>query len=455
MSLLAGALRQLRDVGVRAVDITDIQPEDLLLKVAASVVRAAAQTLVVPEAPTAAPEVLLRAAGCRYVSDAATGRGMWEASAGGSDAEVELTCEGRRYRLRSCVGWGQKGFVMRCWDVTEARAVALKLFYDADCAEGKRHFANEVCALKALLGTGATPELVAVGEALGTPCIVTNYMPGIPADSPALAGLLREAGTEKGAVLFIAYIEGLLQAFCTFDEAGVSCWDSAPRNVLFDPERQQTQVVDFGEASLFSPWRGSAPPSVPESAPQHSIVDHLEEDLGRHHNEHSLTLCLVAAAAQARAAEVLPSAVVSALDALLQNRGRATGRLDPFSGLPGQAMRLPEGAPGREEMARLSGNLSVAAVRSAWLRLWPGGVQQAQRVGRTAVARGALPNPDRETVYDSFEDTCPQGGLRSGNNPRREKELQSACDELSLLRMRCKAVTQRLSRRATATTDPK
>jgi len=279
-----------------------------------------------------------------------------------------------------------------------------------------------------------------------------EYMPGIALESPAFVGMLREAGTERGTVLFIAMVEGLLEAFCAMDAVGVSNWDAAPRNVLFDPELRRTRLVDFGEAAHFTTWRGPAPDSsVPETAPHYRLDECVDEKLGRMHNEHALMLCLISATAQARAAE-LPSVVVSALDALLDNRGKLTGRLDPLSHT-GTELRMPEGQPGRDELSRLSGILTVNAVLSAWQRLWPGGVKQAERVGRTEAARTALPNPERETIYDSFEDTCPQGGLRSGDNPRREGELQSACDELSLLRMRCKAVNQRLNRRLIAATD--
>eukprot|EP01062_Namystynia_karyoxenos_P070057 TRINITY_DN65435_c0_g1_i1.p1 TRINITY_DN65435_c0_g1~~TRINITY_DN65435_c0_g1_i1.p1 ORF type:complete len:511 (+),score=110.45 TRINITY_DN65435_c0_g1_i1:72-1535(+) len=454
---LAYALRGLRDVGCCPPGRAAVgDPEDAALLTAEVAGRAVRAAHLSPP-PVGGPQqgdALLRAAGCRFAYDAPGQCARWETARQPAAGDVSLRCGGVDYRLRGCLGLGARGCVLRC-DDPSGGCSALKLHYDAArCTEAAQHLVNEVRSLLALRGAECVPQLRGFGVVLGVPCVVTDAAPGLPLSSRAWAAGLRAAGSDRAAACIVGTVEGLLAAFTAMDRARVSCWDSVARNVVADIGSNSVAVVDFGEASQFNAWRGSAPPGVPEEPPQHPIIGgrQLEEEEGRFHNEHALRHCMQAVA-EAAAAAPLPAPLASAVASFVDMHDRATGRAGYDAGVGSTfGHKLPTGRPSDEYRCSLTPPLTVAAVRSLWQRVWPGGLQQAERAVRSAAARDGPPNPDRDTPYDSYEGERPRGSSRGGRRRSQQEAEDQVCDELAALRMRCKAVSQRLSRRAAA--DP-
>jgi len=150
-----------------------------------------------------------------------------------------------RYGIVAIVGQGGMGVVLRAFDRTLGRDVALKIM-QADLAADpgtRARFQREAKATAQL----RHPNIVTiheVGEADGHPFLVMEYVEG-----PSLADYIRDRGPLDGreaGVIFRSIIEGLAHAH----EAGIIHRDIKAANILLDRRQGTVKIADFGLAHI-------------------------------------------------------------------------------------------------------------------------------------------------------------------------------------------------------------
>src|SRR5580692_10998469 len=164
------------------------------------------------------------------------------------------TLLGGRYRLDAEIGRGGMSTVYRAFDVVLERPVAIKLMHreiaaDSDQLERFRREARSVAQLNhahivTVIDAGEEPTSDAtsgVGEAVGTPYIVLEYVAG-----ETLKDLIRRDGA-LDIPQAIAYALEIARALGGAHEHMIVHRDVKPQNVLIDPEGG-AKITDFGIA---------------------------------------------------------------------------------------------------------------------------------------------------------------------------------------------------------------
>src|SRR5919199_4336880 len=149
-----------------------------------------------------------------------------------------------RYRGPQLIGRGGMGEIYRATDATLGRAVAIKILserYAQDDAVRER-FTREAMAAARLSGQRNTVTIYDVGEHVGRPYIVMEYLGG-----GSLEHVLRKEGAQPPERAF----RWLEQAGAALDAAhaeGVVHRDVKPANLMLD-RSGNVHVADFGIAS--------------------------------------------------------------------------------------------------------------------------------------------------------------------------------------------------------------
>jgi Leucine-rich repeat (LRR) protein len=149
-----------------------------------------------------------------------------------------------RFEIRGVLGSGAFGKVYRAFDPQLGREVALKVpLESAVKTEAERHQFLKEARAAATINHPNVCQIHEVGEHDGRPYIVMALVPG-----QSLAEALKarkEPMAEKQAALIVRKVA---QALAAAHDKGIVHRDLKPANVMFDRERKDIVVMDFGLA---------------------------------------------------------------------------------------------------------------------------------------------------------------------------------------------------------------
>jgi serine/threonine-protein kinase len=160
------------------------------------------------------------------------------------------------YQVRSTLGTGGMGAVLRCWDRGLARDVAVKLIHPDRVGEDeiREQFLSEARAMARLRHENVVG-IHAFGEYEGVPYFVMEYVPGTDLAAWLEARPTRPLEEAVSIVAAIACGVGAIHA------AGVIHRDLKPANVLVAPDFRLV-VGDLGLAQQFGMTTAGTPRSV-------------------------------------------------------------------------------------------------------------------------------------------------------------------------------------------------
>jgi hypothetical protein len=147
------------------------------------------------------------------------------------------------YEVKGALGRGGMGVVLKAFDPSLSRNVAIKVLSAplASCGAARRRFLREARAAAAVVHEHVV-SVFAVVETAGLPFLVMEYVPGrslqdrLDADGPlSLAEVLR-IGMQTAAGLAAAHAQGLVHR------------DVKPANILLENGVERVRLTDFGLA---------------------------------------------------------------------------------------------------------------------------------------------------------------------------------------------------------------
>ncbi|MBN2472968.1 MAG: serine/threonine protein kinase [Pirellulales bacterium] len=147
------------------------------------------------------------------------------------------------YEVQGVIGWGGMAVVLRAYDRSLNRNVAVKVLSPQLATSGpaRQRFAREAQAAAAVVHEHVVP-IHAVSEAGGLPYLVMTYVPGrslqqrIDQAGPLTVAEILRIGMQTAAGLAAAHAQGLVHR------------DVKPANILLENGVERAMIADFGLA---------------------------------------------------------------------------------------------------------------------------------------------------------------------------------------------------------------